>query len=438
MIKRQIGLVLAATALSGTMAISAWAQTEIEVWVGGEPGTTNVYDDLAAAYMAANPDVQINVTKVGSDLFNPVLVPSLSGGEGPDVFMYGTGPGQPAAIINGGLVADLTPYYRQYGWDAMIPESIENTTSSDGRLWAVGNEVENTAMFYNRAIFDELGLGVPETWADFEATVEALIEAGYDTPIGLGAADRWPISHWQSMLFGRFASPAGVEEVMFGDGAWTEAAFVDASALLQEMTEEGYFGPNPVANGYAEIMDSFWAGDIPMTFTGPWIVPGAVESLGDGIADFGTFQVPPMADDQAIHPTEDIGSGFYVNANSEHPDVSADILDFFFFNDDGRLMLLNNGSIPIGSLTELLPDSTLPAITADLRAQIDSHRPNGTIHAFLDTVTPASMTNVTYDGLQALMLGVMTPEQFVEAIQAEWEVAKAVGAILMPGGVADN
>ena len=75
MTKRPIGLVLAATALSGTMAISALAQTEIEIWVGGEPGTTNVYDDLAAAYMAAYPDVQINVTKVGSDLFNPVLVP---------------------------------------------------------------------------------------------------------------------------------------------------------------------------------------------------------------------------------------------------------------------------------------------------------------------------------------------------------------------------
>lgn len=438
MIERHIGLVLAVTALSGTMALSALAQTEIEVWVGGEPGTTNIYDDLADAYMAANADVQINVTKVGSDLFNPVLVPSLSGGEGPDVFMYGTGPGQPAAIINGGLVADLTPYYRQYGWDAVIPESIENTTSSDGRLWAVGNQVENTAMFYNRAIFDELGLQVPETWADFEAAVDTLIEAGYTTPIGLGGADRWPISHWQSMLFGRFASPAGVEEVMFGDGAWTEEPYRAAMALLQEMAEEGYFGPNPVANGYAETMDSFWAGDIPMTFTGPWIVPPAIDALGDGIADFGSFQLPPMADGQAIHPTEDIGSGWYINANTEHLDISADVLDFFFFNDGSRLMLLNDGTIPIGPLTDLLPESSLPPIIAELRAQIDSYRPNGTIHAFLDTVTPASMTNVTYDGLQALLLGVMTPEQFVEAIQAEWEVAKADGAILMPGGVADN
>lgn len=438
MTKSPIGLVLAATALSATLAVSALAQTEIEIWVGGEPGTTNIYDDLAGAYMAANPDVQINVTKVGSDLFNPVLVPSLSGGEGPDVFMYGTGPGQPAAIINGGLVADLTPYYRQYGWDTVIPESIENTTSSDGRLWAVGNQVENTAMFYNRAIFDELGLQVPETWADFEAAVDTLIEAGYTTPIGLGGADRWPISHWQSMLFGRFASPAGVEEVMFGDGAWTEEPYRDAAALLQEMAEEGYFGPSPVANGYAETMDSFWAGDIPMTFTGPWIVPPAIDALGDGIANFGSFQLPPMADGQAIHPTEDIGSGWYINANTEHLDISADILDFFFFDDGSRLMLLNDGTIPIGPLTALLPESSLPPIMAELRAQIDSYRPNGTIHAFLDTVTPASMTNVTYDGLQALLLGVMTPEQFVEAIQAEWEVAKADGAILMPGGVADN
>lgn len=437
MTRHKIGLFAGVTALVGVLTTAAFGQAEIDIWVGGEPGTTNVYDELAAAYMAANPDVAITVTKVGSDLFNPVLVPSLSGGEGPDVFMYGTGPGQPAAIINGGLVADLTPFYRQYGWDQTIPESIENTTSSDGRLWAVGNEVENTAMFYNRAIFDELGLDIPQDWAAFEATVAALVDAGYETPIGLGGADRWPISHWQSMLFGRYASPAGVDNVMFGDGAWTDDAFVAASARLQEMADAGYFGPSPIANGYAETMDSFWAGDIPMTFTGPWIVAPAMASLGDRIADFGTFQVPPLAEGQAIYPTEDIGSGWYVNANTENLEAAADILDFFFFQNDSRLTLLNNGTIPVGPLSDLLPDSSLPPITAALREQIDGYRENGTIHAFLDTVTPASMTNVTYDGLQALLLGVMTPEQFVEAIQAEWEMAKQDGAILMPGGVAD-
>ncbi len=33
-------------------------------------------------------------------------------------------------------------------------------------------------------------------------------------------------------------------------------------------------GPTPVAIGYGALMDSFWAGDVPMVFTGPWVIGG--------------------------------------------------------------------------------------------------------------------------------------------------------------------
>ena len=211
----------------------------------GEPGQTTVYDTLADQFNAANPDIKINMVKTPSDLFNPALIPALSAGEARTCFMFGTGPGQPAAIIDGGLVADLTGYFEEYKWGETIPAGVINQTSKDGKLWALGNEVETTAMFYNKAIFDKHGISVPETWADLEAAVEKLKAAGYDTPIGLGAADKWPTSHWQSMLFGRYAGPEGIEKVMFGDGKWSDEPFVKASARLQEMGQKGWFGPNP-------------------------------------------------------------------------------------------------------------------------------------------------------------------------------------------------
>ena len=211
----------AGAALLQLVATPVAAQTEIELWLGGEPGTVNVFTELADAYMAEHPDVTINTTFVGSDLFNPTLVPALSAGEGPDVFQFGTGPGQPAAVIVSGLVLDLTSYYFDLGWDKVIPETVVSTTSSDGKLWAVGDAVETTVMFYNKDIFAELGLEIPTDWAAFEAVVAALKEAGFDTPIGLGGADKWPISHWQSMLFGRFA--VSLQDGRLQATAWGEA-----------------------------------------------------------------------------------------------------------------------------------------------------------------------------------------------------------------------
>ncbi len=426
-----------ATAIS-VLPLVAYAQSEVVVWVAGEPGQTNVYDDLAAAYNAQNSDVNVTVVKNSSDLFNPALIPALSAGEGPDLFSFGTGPGQPAALIAGGLVADLTDAYFENDWGKTIPEGIVVQTSSDGKLWAFGNEVETTGMFYNKAIFAEHGISVPTTWAEMEAAVAKLQVAGFDTPIGLGAADKWPVSHWQSMMFGRYAGPEGIENVLFGDGAWTDEPFVAASAQLQEMGQAGWFGPTPVAIGYGELMDRFWAGEVPMTFTGPWVIGGGAEAAGDRISDFSVFAVPPFEDGQKIHPTNSIGSGWYIRESSENKDAALDFMSFMFASKEGRVTLLNAGTVPVGPLDEALGEAQMPALAVDIWKAADDHAGNGSVPAFLDTITPGSLTNVSYDGLQALLLNVMTPEEFTAEMQTAWAAAKEAGEIMLPGGIAER
>jgi len=423
--------------LLSVLPVTAFAQAEVVVWVAGEPGQATVYDELAEAYNASQSDATITIVKNSSDLFNPALVPALSAGEGPDLFTFGTGPGQPAALIAGGLVADLTDAYRQNGWDEVIPEGIVVQTSSDGKLWAFGNEVETTGMFYNRAIFDEVGVSVPTTWAEMEATVAALQDAGYDTPIGLAGADKWPVSHWQSMMFGRYAGPDGIENVLFGDGQWTDAPFVAASAKLQEMGQNGWFGPTPVAIGYGELMDSFWAGEVPMTFTGPWVIGGGIEAAGDRISDYSVFAVPPFEDGQMIHPTNSIGSGWYIREGSEVKDHAIAFLNSMFIKTDGRVALLNAGTIPVGPLDEALAQADMSQLAQDIWKTSDDHAANGSVPAFLDTITPGGLTTVSYDGLQGLLLNVMSPEDFTAEMQNAWAEAKEAGEIMLPGGIAE-
>ncbi|MGC3939870.1 ABC transporter substrate-binding protein [Roseobacter sp. EG26] len=420
------------------MPISAHAQSEVVVWVAGEPGQTTVYDDLAAAFNAQNAATTVTVVKNSSDLFNPALIPALSAGEGPDLFSFGTGPGQPAALIAGGLVADLTDAYFEHGWGATIPAGIVAQTSSDGKLWAFGNEVETTGMFYNKAIFSDHGIEVPTNWAEMEVVVSKLQQAGFDTPIGLGAADKWPISHWQSMMFGRYAGPEGIERVLFGDGAWTDAPFVAASAKLQEMGKAGWFGPTPVAIGYGELMDRFWAGEVPMTFTGPWVIGGGTEATGDRIGEFGVFAVPPIEDEQKIHPTNSIGSGWYIRESSENKEAAIDFLNFMFTSTEGRVALLNAGTVPVGPLDTALAEAKMPALAVDIWKASDDHAANGSVPAFLDTITPGSLTTVSYDGLQALLLDVMTAEEFAAEMQNAWVAAKEAGEIMLPGGIAER
>jgi raffinose/stachyose/melibiose transport system substrate-binding protein len=438
LLQRGAALGLGASALSGVFgsrAVSAQDEpVELTIWLNGEPGTVNAVTEILDEYMQENPNVTITTTFVGSSLFNPTLVPALNAGEGPDVWMGGSGPGQPAAIIEAGHALDLTPYFCELGWDEIIPEGIVNYTSSDGKLWAVGDAVETTVMFYNKDIFAENGLEVPATWAELMTACDTLTQAGFAIPIGLGGSDKYPISWWQSMLWGRYAGPEGIDNVMFGEGRWDEEPFVQATAKLKELNDAGCFGPNPLAEIQNDIEARFWRGEIPMVHVGPWIIEPGIQALGEEISKFSVFQVPPPVDGTPIYPTEDIGTGWYINAQYEHPDVAADLLNFMFFRDESRRKLLESGSsVPVGELN--LEGLELPTLVEEIFALSNQYRDNGTIHAFLDTVTPARMTDVTYDGLQALLAGQMSPEDFTAAVHASWEEAKAANEQLQPGGV---
>jgi raffinose/stachyose/melibiose transport system substrate-binding protein len=405
----------------------------LKVWIAGESGTVNAQTKLLDEYHKLNPNVTIETTFQGTELTNPTLLPALGSGSGPDIWAGGTGPGQPASIISAGYALNLSPYYFKYGWDKIIPPTVVDYTSSDGKLWAIGDSVETTMFLYNKTIFEKAGVSVPTTWAEFIAACDKLKAAGYKTVIGLAAADKWPISHLQSWLWGDYAGPDGINNVMFGNGRWDDKPFVDAMQTLVDLGKAGYFGPDALAIGFQDYMAKFQRGEIPMTFTGTFVVGDMLAALGaDGLKDFGAFAAPNPSGGP-IYPSEDIGSGWYINAKSAHVDQAADLLNFMFFRPESRKLLLEDGLVPVGPLD--LAGVTLPSLQQDALAINNQYRANGTIHAFLDTVMPANTADPTYDGLQALLAGKMTPLEFCQSIEKPWEEAKAKGDILKPGGV---
>jgi len=186
------------------------------------------------------------------------------------------------------------------------------------------------------------------------------------------------------------------------------------------------------------LMDRFWAGEVPMTFTGPWVIGGGIDAAGDRIGDYSVFAVPPFEDGQAIHPTNSIGSGWYIRDGSENTDHAIAFLNSMFLETDGRVALLNAGTIPVGPLEDVLAQAELSQLAQDIWKTSDDHAANGSVPAFLDTITPGSLTTVSYDGLQGLLLNVMTPEEFTAEMQSAWAEAKEAGDIMLPGGIADE
>jgi len=424
----------AVTVLVGAGVGSAQEPAPLQMWLAGPVGTVNAYTEVIDEWNKQNPDVQVTTTFMGDELVKPALLPALNAGTGPDIFEGGVGPGQPKSIIDAGHTLDLSPYYSSLGWDKIIPSDVVTRTSSNGKLWSIGQSVQTTVMFYNKRIFEEKGLQVPTTWEEFLAVEEALL-ADYPTVVALPAGDGWPISHNQTALWGLFAGPDGLDDVLYGDGRWDDQTFVDATQTLVDQYTAGYFGPEPLAVGYRDALASFFRGEIPMVFTGTFMFPDFLPKLGEAIADFGAFAMPNPVSGKPTYPFESVAGAWYINADTEHPDEAARFLDFLNFSDFGRATLLRNAVVPVGEVSgEGL--ATLPTIFQEILKMNDDNRANGSVEAFLDTVIPATVSAVTYDGLQGLLTGDVTPADFTAQVQAAWEEAKANGETMQPGGVA--
>jgi raffinose/stachyose/melibiose transport system substrate-binding protein len=140
---------------------------------------------VAAAYQEANPGVTVEFLDEISTGYEEWLVTQMSGGTAPEIVWYQRG--YIARDYEKGWFVNLDPYLDQPNpyiqgnakWkDAFQGPVIASGTAPDGHIYMITGDIVGTGLFYNKTLFDSLGLAVPETWAEFAEVQQALKDAG--------------------------------------------------------------------------------------------------------------------------------------------------------------------------------------------------------------------------------------------------------------------
>jgi ABC-type glycerol-3-phosphate transport system substrate-binding protein len=143
----------------------------------GSPEEVAVHQKVADAYMAANPDVEIEIwSQPWGDYFTK-LDTLFAAGDGsviPDVFFMS--PVQKYA--SAGLIQNLDPLIEESGMDVQNywPGALEST-SWDGSVYGLPRDSGVEVLYYDKDDFDAAGLDYPTedwTWDDLRAAAEAL------------------------------------------------------------------------------------------------------------------------------------------------------------------------------------------------------------------------------------------------------------------------
>lgn len=198
------------TAAEGGEAAAAEGPRTITWAVWGSPAEIATHQGVADAFMAEHPDIEVEIMgEPWSDYFTKMQTLWASGDATaiPDVLFLWPTPRYAAE----GVLENLDPYIEASGYnlDDFWPALLESA-SFDGSVYGFPRDISVEVLYYNKDIFDEVGIEYPTedwTWDDLRAAAEALtvVDASgrverYGLAIEGGKYQRWMGQNHASIL----------------------------------------------------------------------------------------------------------------------------------------------------------------------------------------------------------------------------------------------
>lgn len=415
-------LFIAASFLTVSTMVSAQDAT-LSVW---DEFTTDpehaAMEALVQLCEAQVPGLQIKRTTMDMEAMQNVLTTAINSGEGPDVFYSSPGWTSVGPLIEAGVIKDLTPAYDQYGWRERVqPWAAEYATYND-KVWALPYEAEVQGVFYHRDVFEEHGLSEPETYEEFIEVAQALKEAGYEAPIVTGARPAAVIGWLESAMLGATIPSEQLEQIVLEQGSWDQPVYLNAVERINELYELRLIPEGVLAYSYDDMMTSFFNQASPMVLTGSWIVPNIEGNFPD--LNIGYFPVPPLPGVEQKAPKA-VGGAFMIAANTDQEEFATQFLDCLATPEAGEIWL-NQAllSPPIQGVD--LEGSEFSEVRAEVFETIS--QPESAFNLY--GVLPAEVNNETWNAIQAMWAGQMTPEQVVTTKEAAWQRAIEQGDVI--------
>ena len=200
-------------------------------------------EEIIADFNATHDDIEVVAESQPLDGFGSKVYEAVSNGTGPDIiFDYAS---KMPDYVDNGLAPDMSKYMDIDVYKSRVPAVVfdEGTTFSDNGLHAIAVQITGPIFFYNKTIFDELGLECPKTWDELTEASKKIYEAKGIPGFGFDSLT----DGFQTRLMQSGGEYVDVEnkKVLFNTPEFEEIVqwFTDG-------VQEGYFSLAPTTGGY--------------------------------------------------------------------------------------------------------------------------------------------------------------------------------------------
>jgi ABC-type glycerol-3-phosphate transport system substrate-binding protein len=326
-----------------------------------DPGIEEMIDELLEK---ERPGLELEWESVGwGDKFQSQLQAKFAAGEVPDIII---GKAQDVATCTpSGNIAPASPGLLKYVREEALP-----SVSSGGLAYGIPYNAFYQGVFYNKDVFERLGLSVPRTRAELDALVGRLRAAGV-TPFAAAFGENWYVGNVMMQL--------AMGEIFERDPAWGDrfragkASFSDSPEMrrcargLRYLRDSSW--PDTLTLGASECDERFAAGKAAMYVTGTWTLQ-TINAVRPSMR-VGLFPFPASSGGSRL--IFEPNMTFMKSSRTAHPDEVDEVLSAVFSSRE-----LASEILGFTRTSPLLKDAG-PAIDLPVQADIDRYSREGRV-----------------------------------------------------------
>lgn len=389
----------------------------VKVYTG--PATSEVVkaarQKTIAAFEKKNPGYKVIWSEGDNQVEGGKLSTMLNSGvEVPDVINISTGPGRIQALTSANLIMPLDSLYEKNKWkEQLTPGALEFLKSNSSKLYEVPNTVDAIQIYYNKEMFDKLGIQIPKTNTEFTAALQKIKASGI-TPIALGARNGYAIGWLFGNILEAVAGSKKVNDILNNKAKWNDPDAVKSAELFNEWVKAGYIDKESATITDADAKARFLDKKHAIIFIGAWYHPEIVEkNMQDSVS---VFAIPSYRTGETAFPTGGLGNSWIVPSKVKDIDLATKWLDFIVSKEYAEVTASNPAADsihPTKSALEAKPVSKL--LEQSIRSIEKGSGYNPSVFMGVEA------KEAYYQNLTGIVGGLLTPQKAMDNIEAAAE-----------------
>lgn len=321
--------------LFGMVVFSAGAQSGVTITEMVSQGWTTEVDFALAEKFTQETGIKVDIQVVPAAQHHDLLKAKLNAKEAPDIFWIQTNPFA--------IKTELDPEKNcvdlsNEKWVGVMNPLRIPSVSYNGKVYGLmlWHNSPEYAFFYNKTLFQELGLEAPKTYEALRGACEKILGAGI-TPIYEFTSQGWHQVLAFAQIGGRYEE---LHPGLYDKLNKNEIKLSDVPTMLQaleqmkEIADKGFYGPDFLANtgNTPEIIEWLVNRKAAMVLHNPGLVKEIQKAYPDCKDEWGLFLIPIV--DNQNYPFNPNGPARFVYKNGKNVEAVKKYLEFLTREDN--------------------------------------------------------------------------------------------------------